>query len=38
VDALMQLCDGLESQLSKSQQKSERLMNAVVQGVIIGQY
>lgn len=34
VDSLMQLCDGLEAKLSKSQRKAERLMNAVVQGVI----
>jgi type I restriction enzyme S subunit len=34
VEELLNLCNGLEEQLTRSRQKSERLMSAVVQGVV----
>ena len=38
VDELMKLCDELEKQLRQSKEKSERLMQAVLQEAFEGEY
>ena len=38
VDELMKLCDELEEQLRQSKEKSERLMQAVLQEAFEGEY